>query len=59
MVDKPDVYICLNCDHRFQKPKLRNFKDEEEEIFVQRPACPNCGSDEITTSAIELKRDQD
>ncbi len=56
MVEKPDVYICQNkeCEHRFQKAKFVTVQDEDG-IYITKPACPNCGTTDIISSAWLLR----
>ena len=34
MVEKPDVYVCNNCKHRFQKAK---FIDTSKHMIIKAP----------------------
>ncbi len=53
MVEKPDVYICNKCDHRFQDPKFVTEKDEEG-FYITVPSCPKCGSLDLALSSMAL-----
>ncbi len=53
MVEKPDVYICNDCDNRFQAPKFVTEKDEEG-FYVTVPSCPKCGSVDLALSSMAV-----
>lgn len=54
MVEKPDVYICNNCGHRFQKAKFVNIQDEDG-IYISKAGCPECDSTDLVLSSWLLK----
>ena len=56
MVEKPDVYICNKCQHRFQKAKFIDVQDEDG-IYISKPACPECKSTDLVLSSWLLKEE--
>ncbi len=56
MVEKPDVYICQtkDCGNRFQRAKFVTVQDEDE-IYITKPACPKCGTTDLVSSAWLLR----
>ena len=58
MVEKPDVYICQNekCKNRFQKANSVTVQDEDG-IYITKPACPECGTTDIISSAWLLRNE--
>ncbi len=53
MVDKPDVFVCQNCGERFQKAKYVTV--EEDGVYVDKPTCPKCGSEDLVVSSWSLQ----
>ena len=54
MVEKPDVYICNKCQHKFQKAKFIDIQDEDG-IYISKAACPKCDSTDLVLSSWLLK----
>ncbi len=52
MVEKPDVYICMDCGNRFQTPEYINV--EEDGLVFTRPSCPKCKSTTLKLSSLEI-----
>lgn len=46
---RPDVYICNECQHRFDKAKYITIT--EDDIVFQRAVCPKCNSENIRLSS--------
>ncbi|MFW9914907.1 MAG: hypothetical protein ACFFGZ_04785 [Candidatus Thorarchaeota archaeon] len=52
MVEKPDVFICKECGHRFQKGKFVSIV--EDGISFTRPSCPECGNIDLEISSWKM-----
>ncbi|NHJ40638.1 MAG: hypothetical protein FK731_11445 [Asgard group archaeon] len=46
---RPDVYICNNCNNRFDKAEYKTI--EEDGLVFQRTVCPKCKSEDIRVSS--------
>ncbi|TET29469.1 MAG: hypothetical protein E3J70_06865 [Candidatus Heimdallarchaeota archaeon] len=46
---RPDVYICNDCSHRFDKAEY--IQIEEDGLIFQRTVCPKCKSESIRVSS--------
>ena len=49
-VQRPDAYICNNCNLRFNNEEKKVLKEEVDGIFITKTVCPSCLSPDIRTT---------
>ncbi|MHA1116634.1 MAG: hypothetical protein K9W45_04975 [Candidatus Heimdallarchaeum aukensis] len=49
-IKRPDAYICVDCDHRFNDEDKIMEKVQIDGIFTLKVVCPKCHSPNIKTT---------
>ena len=57
MVVRPDAFICLKCNNRFNNEHKKVTRIEKDGFFISKTSCPKCHSTRVRTTTLTYRNE--